>query len=255
MNGNWLSLRKVDRLRIVAADTVRISAFFLSAAFCLALAPGLRAQNPGAQQDAEAAREKLLKASDELDNIQANSETTRLAVDGMKTDVASLQQTVTKLQSDNDALKQQLATMQAAFDEYKTEQAKERQALIDSVAGMIASGKSSRKKKETAPSSAEAPPAEPSSEVHSTMQTTAPSLAPPPDDSASASTQDAPPTPKKEKGYYHVVASGETVPMIAAAFRDQGVKVTSSQIRKANGLTPDSVLKPGEKLFIPKPGT
>jgi LysM repeat protein len=235
---------------------VRIAALLFSAAFCLALASGLRAQDPGAQQDAEAAREKLLKASDELDNIQANSENTRLAVDGVKTDVASLQQTVTKLQNDNAALKQQLADMQAAFDQYKADQAKERQALIDSVAGMIASGKSTKKKKETTDASAETSTAEPSSEVHAAMEPATPGLAPPPDNSAGNSANDTPPpAPKKEKGYYHVVASGETVSMIAAAFRDQGVKVTASQIRKANGLAPDSVLKPGEKLFIPKPGT
>ncbi len=66
--------------------------------------PSLPAQDPGAQQDAEAAREKLLKASDELDNIQANSEATKTSVDGMKTDVAALQDSVTKLQADNAAL-------------------------------------------------------------------------------------------------------------------------------------------------------
>ena len=220
------------------------------------MASSLRAQDPAAQQDAEAAREKLLKASDELDNIQANSETTRVAVDGMKTDVASLQQTVTKLQSDNSVLKQQLADLQAAFDQYKADQTKERQALIDNVAAMIANAKSSRKKKEIVNPDAGVSSAEPGPEVHSAMEPAAPGLAPPPDNSANDSAGDTtPPPPPKEKGYYHVVASGETVSMIAAAFRDQGVKVTVSQIRKANGLTPDSVLKPGEKLFIPKPGT
>jgi LysM repeat protein len=234
---------------------VRIFALFLSAALGLAAAPGLPAQDPGAQQDAEAAREKLLKASDELDNIQANSETTRAAVDGVKTDVASLQQSVTKLQADNAALKQQLADLQSAFDEYKAAQTKERQTLIDNVAAMIANEKSARKKRENADPSSEPSSAPPSTEVHATLAPTAPSLAPPPDHAADVAASDPPALePRKEKGYYHVVASGETVSMIAAAFRDQGVKVTAAQIRKANGLTPDSVLKPGEKLFIPKPG-
>jgi len=219
------------------------------------MASSLRAQDPGAQQDAEAAREKLLKASDQLDNIQANSETTRVAVEGMKTDIASLQQTVTRLQSDNSALKQQLADLQSAFDQYKADQTKERQTLIDNVAAMIANAKSTRKKKDVAETSNAPADPQPSSEVHSTMEPTAPGLAPPPDNSAGDSGGDtAPPPPRKEKGFYHVVASDETVSMIAAAFRDQGVKVTASQIRKANGLTPDSVLKAGEKLFIPKPG-
>jgi LysM repeat protein len=43
--------------------------------------------------------------------------------------------------------------------------------------------------------------------------------------------------------------------MICTAYRENGVHVTVSQIRKANGLAADSVLKPGQKIFIPKPGT
>jgi LysM repeat protein len=240
---------------------VRISVLLFSAALSLAAPMLLRAQDPGAAQDAEAAREKLLKASDELDNIQANSESTRTAVDGVKTDVASLQQNVTTLQNENAALKQQLADLQAAFDQYKADQAKERQALIDNVASMIASsgGKSSKKKKTTAEASektASSSSSAPSTEVHSTTPDNAPSLAPPPDNSTTNATNDTPPpAPKKEKGYYHTVVQGETVPIIAAAYRDAGVKVSSAQIRKANGLTPDSVLTPGQKLFIPKPGT
>ena len=42
--------------------------------------------------------------------------------------------------------------------------------------------------------------------------------------------------------------------MIRDAYRENGVNVTVSEIRKANGLTQTSVLKTGQKLFIPKPG-
>ncbi len=234
---------------------MRIAAILLSLALTL-VAPGLRAQNPGAQQDAEAAREKLLKASDELDNIQANSENTRVAVDGVKTDVAALKQNITDLQAENAALKQQLADLQASFAQYKADQAHERQALIDNVASMIAAGKSaSKKKKETSDTAASSASPETTAAVHTDSTTTAPSLAPPPDPGQPATSSDTPPAPKKQKGYYYTVAPGDTVGIIAAAYRDQGVKVTSSQIRKANGLTTESVLKPGEKLFIPKPGT
>jgi len=223
---------------------VRIPALLLSLVLCFLATPRLQAQNPGAQQDAEAAREKLLKASDQLDNIQANSEATKLSVDGMKADVVKLQGDVTKLQGDNAALRQQLADLQAAFDRFKTEQIKARQTLIDNVAGMIAVGresgatKSDKKKKEAAVQ-AKTPDAE----------AAATSLAPPPD------TDNTPPPSKPEKGYYHVVATGETLAMICAAYRENGVKVTMAEIRKANGLTEKSGVKAGQKLFIPKPGT
>jgi len=230
---------------------VRISALLFSAAFCLAAPAMLRAQDPGAAQDAEAAREKLLKAQDELANIQANSENTRTAVDGVKTDVTSLQQNVTALQNENATLKQQLADLQAAFDQYKADQAKERQQLISNVADMIAAGggKSAKKKKTDAETDAPAPVA--STEVHTSL-TLAPSLAPPPDP---GTPDNPPPAPKKQHGFYYTVVKGDTVSNIASAYRDAGVKVTSAQIRKANGLTADSVLTPGQKIFIPKPGT
>ncbi len=80
---------------------------------------------------------KIAQGGDQLDNIQANSEATKTSVDGMKTDVATLQATVTKLQTDNAALRQQLTDMQAAFDQYKADQVKARQTLIDNVADMI----------------------------------------------------------------------------------------------------------------------
>lgn len=238
---------------------MRISALLLSFFLCFSVTPRLQAQDPGAQQDAEAAREKLLKAADQLDNIQANSEATKTSVDGVKTDVAALQADVTKLQSDNAALRQQVADLQAALDQFKAEQIKAQQTLIDNVAGMIAA-KPAKKKKE----SPEADPAT-TEALDATKQTTASSLAPPPDtastspgasapgDNAAATADNTPAPVKPQKGYYHIVASGETLTLICAAYREKGVNVTVSVIRKANDLTENSALKVGQKLFIPKP--
>jgi LysM repeat protein len=57
----------------------------------------------------------------------------------------------------------------------------------------------------------------------------------------------------KENGYEYKVAEHDTLSIIAKAYRDQGIKVTSEQILKANpGLDPKS-LKVGQKIFIPTP--
>jgi len=220
----------------------------------------LHAQDPGAQQDAQAAREKLLKAADQLDNIQANSETTKSAVDNMKADVTRLQATVTQVQTENETLKQQLADLQAAFDKAETAHAKERQVLIDNIADMIkqsGGSKPTTKKKAPAVTPSTAKTADPDTQPASTTTSSnGTSLAPPADP---APTETAPvvpaPPPKPQKGYYHIVASGETLRMICTAYRQDGVNVTVSDIQKANGLTDKSVLKVGQKLFIPKPGT
>ncbi len=57
----------------------------------------------------------------------------------------------------------------------------------------------------------------------------------------------------KESGYPYKVAAGDTLSIIAKAYRDQGIKVTKDQILKANpGLNPNN-LKVGQKIFIPAP--
>ena len=204
-------------------------------------------QNPGAAQDAEAAREKLLNAADQLDNIQANSESTKLSVDSMKSDVTKLQADVQALQAENATLKQQLADMQAALDHSEAARVKDRQTLIDNVAAMLAAGKAGGDTKPAKKKTEDPAPVAPTTDV----TPSASNLAPPPDPGSPVVT---PPAPKPQKGYYHVVVEGETLKLICDAYRDNGVKVTVAQIRKANGLAEGSVLKPGQKLFIPKPG-
>ena len=59
----------------------------------------------------------------------------------------------------------------------------------------------------------------------------------------------APTTP--QNGYEYTVKAGDTLGLIAKAYRDQGVKVTTTQILKANpGLDPNK-LYVGKKIFIP----
>jgi LysM repeat protein len=209
---------------------------------------------PAAAQDAEAAREKLLKAADQIDMIESNAEASKAAVDGMKSDIA-------QLQADNADLKQQIADLKTTLAKMEADRVKERQALIDEVAQLVAASKGTKPvhkhHEDLAENSAMPPPdsntapGDSSSEIHQGAQDSpdaadAPSgdLAPPAD----------PAPPKPQKGYYHTVESGETLTMICAAYRDQGVKVSVSQVRKANGLSVDSVLHIGQKLFIPKPG-
>ena len=57
----------------------------------------------------------------------------------------------------------------------------------------------------------------------------------------------------KQKGYDYEIHAGDTLSAIAKAYRDQGVKVTTTQILAANpGLTPNN-MKVGQKIFIPDP--
>jgi len=56
-----------------------------------------------------------------------------------------------------------------------------------------------------------------------------------------------------QNGYEYAVKEGDTLGSIAKAYRAQGVKVTTTQILKANsGLDPNK-LYVGKKIFIPDP--
>jgi len=230
---------------------VKISVLFVGL-FCLATP--VWAQDPGAQQDAEAAREKLLKAADQLDLIESNSEASKASLENMKADIA-------KLQDANATLKQQLIDLQAAFDKAEAAHAKERQVLLDEVAKMVAAGKGSTKPARKKDVAAEAPAQVKTPEPETAASNSAPaanndasSTSTTGDSAASqATTAEATPT-KPQKGYYHVVESGETLTLICTAYRQQGISVTVAEIQKANGLSEKSVLKVGQKLFIPKPG-
>jgi nucleoid-associated protein YgaU len=56
-----------------------------------------------------------------------------------------------------------------------------------------------------------------------------------------------------QKGYEYTIQRGDTLLAIAKAYREQGIKVTTDQILKANpGLNANN-LKAGQKIFIPAP--
>jgi TolA-binding protein len=56
-----------------------------------------------------------------------------------------------------------------------------------------------------------------------------------------------------QKGYDYNVRSGDTLSAIAKAYRDQGIKITTDQILKANPGLNAGNMKIGQKIFIPAP--
>jgi len=64
---------------------------------------------------------------------------------------------------------------------------------------------------------------------------------------------DTPAVSPSASGYEYEVKQGDTLGLIAKAYRDKGVKVTRSQIIAANPKINPNVLIPGRKIFIPDP--
>ncbi len=76
-----------------------------------------------------------------------------------------------------------------------------------------------------------------------TRRTTSPPKTNSTDDSGTASVP--------QKGYDYEIKPGDNLGLIIKAYRDQGIKVTKSQIIKANPKMNPDVLIPGKKIFIP----
>lgn len=130
--------------------------------------------------------------------------------------VNKLQQDIQSLQRDIEFLKTKNHQLEQQLEISETRRAKERELLLAEVAKSIA--RVSKRKAEEA---------------------------------AAAAVAKAAPQ-KSEQGYEHTVEKGETLWAIARAYRDQGVSVTPEDIRLANGMRKDSILRIGQRLFIPR---
>ena len=187
----------------------------------------VHAQDPGATQDAEAARLKLLRAADQIEVIQASGEANAAQV-------ATLKAEIEQQRMELDAAKAQLATLKAdnaslreALEKLDAARAAERKALLDEVSKIVADAGKGQGQGHPAPRA----------ETHEKAEAPA---APAKADAA-------------QKGYEYVVAKGDTLSSISAAYQAQGVHATVADIRKANTLSNGQTLHVGQKLFIPKP--
>lgn len=98
--------------------------------------------SPGAAEDAEAERRKILKAADQVDRMDA-------AVEDMKARISSLEKVLEELKQQSNSLKESLASAAA-------QSKKEKDSLLEEVSKMIAE----RKAKEGAAAPAPPKPAE-----------------------------------------------------------------------------------------------
>lgn len=181
---------------------------------CPLLAPNVAAQlSPDAKEDAREERLKLMRAADQLDALQNQSEQTG-------TKLASLEETVTKLEKENGQLRSKLSKLEDQLSALQQAQAEQQKTILAEIKKLL---------KDQKPSSA-------------------PTAAQPSTDSNTSSV----PVGDSEQWYMHVVEKGQTLSAIAKAFREQGVDVTVEDIRKANKIKKDNLIQVGQTLYIPK---
>ena len=185
--------------------------------FTLSLAA---AQDAGTQQQID-------KLSGQIQDLLAAQEQQAKRLDALAKDLSELRDKVNTPQVNDSASRSDLKELAAKVQEIDRKRQEDRELIlkeIDKLAKVAAAAPVAIKPR----TSAKAAPTE-----------------------DSVPTPPAPATP--QKGYEYVVQKGDTLGTIAKAYREQGVKVTSSQILKANpGLDANKVYV-GRKIFIPDP--
>ena len=211
---------------------LRVSRQALIAALGLLLVMPLLAQDdPAAREDEKAAREKLLRAADQIDVLQSSNDANTAQIATLKSSNDQLRTDLDAAKADIAALKAENADLHAALEKLDAARLDEEKTLLDKVSKIVAdAGKHP---------AADEPPSAPDTPAPSTDKPAADAKPP-----ATASSDD--------KGFVYVVVKGDTLHAIAAAYQANGVKVTVADIRKANNMTAKDMIRTGQKLFIPK---
>ncbi|PTY02332.1 hypothetical protein DB346_09485 [Verrucomicrobia bacterium LW23] len=202
-------------------------------------ADAARPANPGKREDAAAEREKMLSTIDKIEVLETNQEITRAEMAEMKAEM--------------ERLKAENAALRSALEKSEQARLKEREILLEEVGKMIAANSAGAKKAGRATS----PKSTGSGTTARPQQPQGDGASGPADKPATATAGTGTGTgtvktrPASESGFHHVVQKGQSLTLIAQAFREQGVNVSVDDIVKANELSSREV-RPGQKLFIPK---
>lgn len=173
-------------------------------------------------QDAEA-QAQIDKLSGQIQDLLAAQERQTKQITALEKEVSELRDKVNTPQVNNSASNDDLKNLAEKVQEIDRKRQEDKELILKEIkkAGeAVASGASAKTKSKPAPPADDTPPA----------------------------TSDGP-----QKGYYYTVQSGDTLAAIAKAYRDQGVKVTTTQILKANPGLDANKLYVGKKIFIPDP--
>ena len=192
----------------------RISLWFLIFTFAACASRG---------QDA-AAQQQMDKLSGQIKDLTDTVEVQRKRIDTLEREIGELRDKVNTPQVSDSASREDLKALATQVQEIVKKQQDDKELIL--------------KELEKLGKVAAIAPATPSHKTTSTPK-------PPTDDPGTAA--------GSQKGYDYIVKEGDSLSLIAKAYRDQGVKVTRAQIVAANPKVNFNVLLPRTKIFIPDP--
>jgi LysM repeat protein len=170
----------------------------------------------------DATQQQIDKLSGQIQDLLAAQEQQTKKLDALAKELSTLRDKVNAPQVSDSASREDLKNLAEKVQEIDKKRAADRQLILKEIEklGKVAAGGSTVSHKP------------------------APKIEDDPGDTAPATPQ---------KGYYYTVQSGDTLAAIAKAYSEQGVKVSVSQLLKANPGLDASKLYVGKKIFIPDP--
>jgi phage tail protein X/cell division protein FtsL len=206
----------------------RMKKIILSSALAVFAATAAWGQDSATQQQIDQLRGKI---QDQADAIDAQNK----VIMQLKKDVAELRDKVNAPQVNNSASADDLKSLAQQVQEIDKKRQSDRETILKeieklgSATGSGSGSGSGRGRRTVAP----------------TTNTGG--------DEGSGSGTGTGTTATPPKGYYYQIQQGDMLSAIAKAYRDKGVKVTTSQILKANPGLDANKLIAGKKILIPDP--
>lgn len=184
-----------------------------SVTFCLLLMslPVLHGQTAAQRENARLREEQLLRQTEELTNIMTRLERAEQRLMRLEAEMA-------QLRASNRTLEQKLTSLEANF-------AKDREALLDEVAQIIAT---------------------------SQRPTSQPTIRTPTPGGARPAQAQSPVSSTARQGVEYVVQRGDTLSSIVRKLAAQGIRTSVAEIAEANQLADPTRIRVGQKLIIPQ---
>ncbi|MCS7063905.1 MAG: LysM peptidoglycan-binding domain-containing protein [Methylacidiphilales bacterium] len=193
------------------------------------------ASDPAASEEIEAARLRLLKAIDEIENVKLSDESQRIQLESLYKEIQQLKEENRRLRSDLNEQQALIQKLRADLERSEKSLNAQREVLVNEVSRLSVEAQKKNK------------PSQKSSK-HTTraVSTDEESL---PEDYHHADSQ-------RQSGreyYVHEVKKGQTLFSIVQAYRQQGATdATLEEVLEENNLKKTDTLVAGQKIYIPK---
>lgn len=190
-----------------------------------------------ARQEIEAARLRLLKAIDEIENMKISDESQRIQLESLYKEITQLKDENKKLRNELNEQKNIIQELKASVEKSEKALNAQREVLVSEVSRLSVETKKKSSKSTKALH-------------HASKQNQDTEEEPLPDMSPSSAE-------KRGREYYvHEVKRGQTLFSIVQAYRDQGATdATLQEVLEENNLKKNDILVAGQKIYIPKSAT